>query len=112
MGTSLMLHGDSDFFKDDLHGGRGSWEREGDLSDNETNGLVGERTEHTENQTYHMSSNSSYASPTIPSLWLIQRVQVLTQDRDDALILVGILPENVLDNDHSLLDHVCHFGLD
>ena len=34
-----------------------------------------------------------------PGLWLIQGVEVLTQSGDDALVLVGVLAEDVLQID-------------
>ena len=64
---------------------------------------------------YPISNSELYgmvAATIIPSFWFIQGVQVLAEDRDDAFILVGILPENVLDHNDSFLDNVGHFGLD
>mmetsp|Transcript_12057 Transcript_12057/g.38535 ORF Transcript_12057/g.38535 Transcript_12057/m.38535 type:complete len:250 (-) Transcript_12057:738-1487(-) len=46
------------------------------------------------------------------SLWLVQRVQVLAQGGNDGLIAVGVLAEDVLDHDHSLLHHVVDLGVD
>ena len=45
------------------------------------------------------------------ALRLVQRVQVLTQHGDDALVLARVPPEDVLDHDHGFLDDVCHFRL-
>ena len=44
-------------------------------------------------------------------LGLVQRVEVLAQHRDDALVLPWVPPEDVLDHDHGLLDDVCHLRL-
>ena len=45
-----------------------------------------------------------------PRLRLVQSVQVLTERRYDALVLVGILPEYVLDDDHGLLQQSSHYS--
>mmetsp|Transcript_37558 Transcript_37558/g.81412 ORF Transcript_37558/g.81412 Transcript_37558/m.81412 type:complete len:424 (-) Transcript_37558:321-1592(-) len=45
-------------------------------------------------------------------LRLIERVQVLTQRPDDALVVVGVLAEDVLDHHDGLLHHVVDLGLD
>ena len=45
-----------------------------------------------------------------PGLRLVQRVKVLAKRRDDALVLVRILAEYILDDDNSLLYHVVHLG--
>ena len=45
-----------------------------------------------------------------PRLGLVQSVQVLTERRNDALVLVGILPEYVLDDHHGLLQQSPHYS--
>ena len=47
-----------------------------------------------------------------PRLRLVQRVQILAQRRDDVLVAVGVLAEDVLDDDDGLLDHVVDLRLD
>lgn len=44
-------------------------------------------------------------------LRLIQIIQILAQDPDNALILVGVAPEDVLDDDDGFLDDVGDFRL-
>jgi hypothetical protein len=51
-------------------------------------------------------SNREWSIVTIgfgPGFRLIQRVQVLAQRRDDRLVLVRVLPEDVLDNHDGFL---------
>mmetsp|Transcript_11339 Transcript_11339/g.28546 ORF Transcript_11339/g.28546 Transcript_11339/m.28546 type:complete len:246 (-) Transcript_11339:725-1462(-) len=45
-------------------------------------------------------------------LGLIQAVQILTQVRNDDLVLARVLPEDVPDYHHGLLYHVANLGLD
>ena len=45
-------------------------------------------------------------------LGLVQGVKVLAQRSDDRLVAIRELPEDVLDDDHSLLHHVVDLGLD
>ena len=42
------------------------------------------------------------------SLGFIQGIKILAKGRDDTLILIGILSEDILDNYYSFLDHVVH----
>ena len=44
-------------------------------------------------------------------LGLVQGVKVLAQRSDDRLVAIRELPEDVLDDDHSLLHHVVDLGL-
>ena len=46
-----------------------------------------------------------------PRLGLVQGVEVLTERGDDALVLVWILPEYVLDDNHGLLQHSQYYLL-
>ena len=45
------------------------------------------------------------------SLRFIQGVKILAKGRDDTLILVGILSEDILDNYYSFLDHVVYLDI-
>ena len=45
------------------------------------------------------------------SLRFIQCVKILAKGRDDTLILVGILSEDILDNYYSFLDHVVYLDI-
>mmetsp|Transcript_41246 Transcript_41246/g.129581 ORF Transcript_41246/g.129581 Transcript_41246/m.129581 type:complete len:361 (+) Transcript_41246:469-1551(+) len=44
-------------------------------------------------------------------LRVVQRVQVLTESANDALVLVGVLAKDVSDHNDRFLYHVVHFGL-
>jgi len=55
---------------------------------------------------------SKYCTPVTPGFWLIQGVKVLTQGGDYALVLIGILAEDVLDHNNGFLHHIAQFGLD
>ena len=47
-----------------------------------------------------------------PGFWFVERVEVLTQRGDDALVLVGILAEDVLDDDDRFLYDIVDLRLD
>ena len=47
-----------------------------------------------------------------PGLGVVCSVEILAERGDDRLVLVGVLPEDVLDDDHELLDDVVDLGLD
>jgi hypothetical protein len=47
----------------------------------------------------------------VPSLRLIQGVEILAQSCDDTFILVGVLPEDVLDDHNCLLHNIIDLGL-
>ena len=48
----------------------------------------------------------------VPGFWLIKGVEVLTEGGDDALVLVRVLPEDILDHYNGFLDDVRHLRLD
>ena len=62
-------------------------------------------TENTRPDARPLSVFSDYPDHAGSCLGLVQSVQVLTERRYDALVLVGILSEYVLDDDHGLLQH-------
>ena len=47
-----------------------------------------------------------------PRFGFVERVQVLAERGNDALVFVGIFAENVLDDDDGFLDDVVDFSLD
>ena len=61
---------------------------------------------------YYWITETIWHQQNLLGLRLVQGVQILAENRDDALVLIGILSEDVLEDYHSFLDHIRDLILD